>query len=160
MVKAHPLFEARSAPLSSLDARGFRILATLVCAGFAATGVLFTLMGAWPVLIFAGAEAVLVVAMLALYRKGAARSAELVTLSEGSIAVRRREGKRLESASFDPFWARLRWDGPRLLLGHREASIEIGRFLALEDKQDLARQLESALRAYRNPRFDNPQLRE
>ena len=160
MVKAHTLVEARSAPLSSLDARGFRILATLVGAAFAAMGVLFTLMGAWPVLIFAGAEAVLVVALLALYRQHAARSAELVTLHEGTIAVRRREGRRVESASFDPFWAKLRWEGPRLLLGHREETIEIGRFLTLEDKEDLARQLESALRSYRSPRFDNPQLRE
>jgi uncharacterized membrane protein len=160
MVKAHTLFEARSAPLSSLDARGFRILATLICAAFAATGVLFTLMGAWPVLIFAGAEAVLVVALLALYRQHAARSAELVMLHEGRITVRRREGRRIDSASFDPFWAKLRWEGPRLLLGHREASIEIGRFLTAEDKEDLARQLESALRSYRSPRFDNPQLRE
>lgn len=160
MVKAHTLFEARSAPLSSLNARGFRIVATLVCAACAAMGLLFTLMGAWPVLIFAGAEAALVVGLLALYRRHAARSAELVTLREGAIAVRRREGNRIESASFDPFWAKLRWEGPRLLLGHREASIEIGRFLTPEDKEDLARQLESALGAYRSPRFDNPQLRE
>ncbi len=159
MVKAHPLFEARSAPLNSLDARGFRIVATLLCAAFAAMGVLFTLMGAWPVLFFAGAEAVLVVGLLVIYRRHAARSAELVTLSQDAIAVRRREGTRLESASFDPFWAKLHWEGPRLLLGHRQEHIEIGRFLTLEDKEDLARHLEAALRDYRTPRFDNPQLR-
>lgn len=159
MVKAHPLFEAHSTPLNSLSARGFRIVAGILCGGFAFTGLLFTFMGAWPVLLFAGAEAVLVVAMLALYRQHAAHSAELVTLQAGSITVRRREGRRVEEARFDPFWARLRWEGPRLLLGHREASIEIGRFLATEDREDLAMQLEAALRAYREPRFDNPQLR-
>lgn len=159
MVKAHPLFEARSTPLNSLGERGFRIVAALVCVAFLGTGLFFTLMGAWPVLLFAGAETVLVLALLALYRRHAAHSAELVTLQAGAIWVRRREGKRVEEARFDPFWARLRWEGPRLLLGHRESSIEIGRFLAAEEREDLARQLDSALRAYREPRFDNPQLR-
>jgi len=160
MVKAHTLFEARSTPLNSLGERGFRIVAGLVCAGFLGTGLLFTLMGAWPVLFFAGAEAALVLAMLMAYRRHAARSAELVTLQAGLITVRRREGRRVEEARFDPFWAKLRWEGPKLLLGHRQSSIEIGRFLAPEEREDLARQLESALRAYREPRFDNPQLRD
>lgn len=160
MVKARTLFEARSAPLNSLGERAFRRFAVILCAAFLALGLLFTLMGAWPVLIFAGAEVALVVALMAAYRRRAAHSAELVILTEGRIAVRRREGRRLEDAAFDPFWVRLHWEGQRLLLGHRRDAIEIGRFLGHEDKQDLARQLENALRAYRAPVFDNPQLRD
>jgi len=160
MVKARTLFEARSAPLNSLSERAFRRFAVILCAAFLVLGLLFTLMGAWPVLIFAGAEVGLVVVLMSAYRRRAAHSAELVTLTEGRIVVRRRDGRRLEDAAFDPFWVRLHWDGPRLLLGHRRDAIEIGRFLGPDDKQDLARQLESALRNYRTPIFDNPQLRE
>lgn len=159
MVKAQTLFEARSRPLNSLDARGFRILAALVCAVFAGLGLFLALMGAWPVLIFMGAEAVLVLALFALYRRHAARSVEVVTLCPGAVTVRRREGSRLAEASFDPFWARLRWEGGRLLLGQRDQTIEIGRFLPPEEREELARALDTALRAYREPRFDNPQLR-
>ncbi len=159
MVKAQPLFEAYSTPLDSLGPRGFRILAWLVCGAFAGLGVLFTLMGAWPVLIFAGAEALLVLALVAVYRRRAARSAEWITLEDGRLTVRRREGMRQEAASFDPFWARLHWDGRRLLLAHRARRIEIGRFLAEEEKQELEAALDRALRAYREPRFENPQLR-
>jgi uncharacterized membrane protein len=159
MVKARTLFEARSAPLNSLGERGFRRFAIILCTGFLGLGLLFTAMGAWPVMIFVGAEVILVVALMSSYRHRAAHSAELVILTEGHISVRRRDGRRLEEAAFDPFWVKLHWDGPRLVLGHRRDTIEIGRFLGPDDKQDLARQLESALRAYRTPTFDNPQLR-
>lgn len=159
MPETPALFEARSAPLSSLDARGFRIFAGLLLLGFTFTGTVVTLMGAWPVTAFAGTEAVLLLGLMALYRRRARGSSETVTLLEGRLIIRRREGGRREEASFDPFWARLRWEGTKLLIGQRQRAIEIGRFLAPEEREDLARVLESALRRYREPVFDNPQLR-
>ncbi|MCU0887312.1 MAG: DUF2244 domain-containing protein [Rubritepida sp.] len=159
MVKARPFFEARTAPLDSLGARGFRIVAWLLGGAFAATGLLFTALGAWPVLIFAGAEALLVLGLLALYRHGAARDAEWVTLEGGALTVRRRHGRRVESLQLDPFWARLSWEGSRLLIGQRGRAIEVGRFLGPEERAAFARELEAALYRYRHPVFDNPQLR-
>nr|WP_314073351.1 DUF2244 domain-containing protein [uncultured Roseococcus sp.] len=154
------LFEARSAPLSSLDARGFRIVAGLLLLGFTIIGAAVIAMGAWPVTAFAGVETLLAIGMLALYRTWARGSAETVTLTEGRLAIRRREGRRHEEASFDPFWARLRWQGGRLYIGQRSEVIEIGRFLAPEERQDLARVLGDVLHRYREPIFDNPQLRD
>lgn len=158
----HPpvIFEARSAPLNSLGDAGFWIVAGILVAGFTFTGTVFTILGAWPVLVFAGAETMLVIGMLALYRSQARSSAETVTLIEGQLTIRRREGRRREAASFDPFWARLRWREERLFIAHRNAAIEIGRFLAPEERQDLAQSLEAVLLRYREPVFDNPQLRE
>jgi uncharacterized membrane protein len=161
MSESPALFEARSAPLQSLGTTGFRIVAGVLLAGFAFTGTVMSVLGAWPVLPFAGVEAALAIGLMALYRRRAGRSAELVVLVEGQLRVTRREGRRREEASFDPFWARLSWEGERrLFLGHRARRIEIGRFLAPEEKQELGRALEAALRHYRAPVFDNPQLRD
>jgi uncharacterized membrane protein len=41
----------------------------------------------------------------------------------------------------------------------RGRSVELGRFLSGEEKASLAVALGEALRGYRNPVFDNPQLR-
>lgn len=160
MVKARPLFEARMAPLDSLGPRGFRLVAGGLALAFALTGLLFAALGAWPVLLFAGGEAALVLGLLAAYRRGAARDCERVTLEEGRIEVRRHEGGRLEVLALDPFWARLDWDGRRLLLAHRGRAIEVGRFLGPEERAAFARELQAALHRYRHPVFDNPQLRD
>lgn len=159
MAKSPTLFEARSAPLNSLGDQGFWIVAGILVAGFTFTGTVFTLMGAWPVLAFAAVETAVVIGMLALYRSQARHSLETVTVTEGRITIRRREGKRREEASFDPFWARLRWQETRLFVGHRDSAIEIGRFLTPEERESLAQSLQAALTRYREPVFDNPQLR-
>lgn len=159
MLESPTLFEARSTPLNSLDLRGFRIVSGLLILAFTFSGTVFTLMGAWPVLAFAGAETLLVIGLLASYRRHAARSLETVTLSEGRLIIRRRDGKRREEASFDPFWARLRWEETRLFVAHRGAAIEIGRFLTPEEREELEQRLGAVLRRYREPIFDNPQLR-
>jgi uncharacterized membrane protein len=159
MPETPTIFEARSAPLNSMGDQGFRIVAGILLAGFTFTGTVFTILGAWPVLVFAGAETLLVIGMLALYRSQARSSAEIVTLASGQLTIRRREGRRREEARFDPFWARLRWEEGRLFIAHRGAGIEIGRFLTMEEREDLAQSLGEALRRYREPVFDNPQLR-
>jgi uncharacterized membrane protein len=159
MVKARTVFVARSAPLDSLGGRGFRILAWLLGMAFLGTGLLFAWMGAWPVLIFAGAEALLVLVLMAAYRNRAAASSETITLTEEEITVRRRQGRHLTEARFQPFWARVAWDGQRLHLTHRAQEVEIGLFLGPEEREALAEALTRALHAQRNPVFDNPQLR-
>lgn len=160
MPESPTLFEARSTPLNSLGARGYRILAGLLLLGFTFSGIVVTLMGAWPVTAFAGLELALVLGLLALYRVWARASGETVTLVEGRLTIRRRDGRKCEEASYDPFWARLRWEGTRLFIGQRRDVIEIGRFLGAEEREDLARVLETVLRQYREPVFDNPQLRD
>ncbi|MFN3447719.1 MAG: DUF2244 domain-containing protein [Roseococcus sp.] len=160
MVKARTLFVARSAPLDSLGPRGFRNLAWLIGALFAATGLLFALMGAWPVMVFVGAEALLVLVLMAAYRSGAARSSECITLTEEAITVLRRQGARVTEARFEPFWVRLVWEEGRLRLVHRGREVEIGLFLGPEEREALAEALGRALHALRHPVFDNPQLRD
>jgi uncharacterized membrane protein len=49
---------------------------------------------------------------------------------------------------------------PLLTLDARDFSEEVGRCLGEAEKRDLAAALDAALHRWRNPRFDNPQLRE
>jgi uncharacterized membrane protein len=158
------LFEARSAPLHALGGFGLRLVIAVLAAGFLLTGVLFALLGAWPVLVFAGAEGLGVILLLLLYRRHARRSVEVVTLTDRALTVRRREGSRVTEARFEPGWARLeRREAPdgtaRLFLAQRAAEVEVGKFLAAEERDEMEAALRDALRRLRNPVFDNPQLR-
>jgi uncharacterized membrane protein len=157
------MFEARSAPLHALDARGFRLVALVLLLGSGLTGLLFAWVGAWPVLIFTGAEGAAVVLLLGLYRRHARHSVEIVTLTGQEWHVRRREGRRVVERRLDPYWARLeRREGPggsaRLFLVHRQEAVEVGKFLAAEERDGLELALRAAMRRQREPRFRNPQL--
>jgi uncharacterized membrane protein len=150
------LFEAHSAPLHALTDSGVIWVAGLMLLGFTFTGLVFTLMGAWPVLAFAGLEGVGVVALLLMYRRHARTSGELVMLTERELLVRRRERGRVTEARFEPYWARLErreepGRTPRLFLVHRQREAEVGRYLAAEERDSLERALAAALRRWREP---------
>lgn len=153
------LFEAVTFPMRAMDDRGLLVVLGLLLLGFTFGGTAMTLLGAWPVTLFAGVELALVAGLLLLYRRHALASRECVTLTASRLTIHRREGRRLTEASFDPYWARLVWDEDRLLVAHRNRRAEIGRFLPPDEKRDFQKALEAALHRSRTPRFDNPQLR-
>jgi len=159
------LFEAVTTPPAGLSRAGMRVVVGAVLAALLAVSLLFAWLGAWPVLGFAGAEAVLVLALLALHRRGARRSVEILRLAEGRLTIRRTDWRgRREDYALDPYWTRLSLEErpgrvSALRLRHRAATIEIGVLLGEEQKRDLADALGAALRRYREPVFDNPQLR-
>lgn len=159
------LFEAISHPPAGLSARGMRWLAGMAVAGAGVPALLFTLLGAWPVLGFLGGEVVLVLGLVSLHRGWSRAAEEVVQLADGRLTVRRRDGRGgQEAADLDAYWARLEMEErpgavPVLRAVARGRSVEMGRFLSAEEKQSMAEALDSALRHYRTPRFDNPQLR-
>lgn len=162
--RASPLlFEAVSRPQQSLNRTGMRVVAAVLVLGFGLSGVLFALLGAWPVLGFAGAELALVLGLFLMHRAHARRCVERISLSDGSLRILRIDGPgRAHEAVLDPYWARVRLEEgatPRLIVGHRGRESEIGLYLNEDEKRDLARALGAALGRYREPRFDNPQLR-
>ena len=160
---AQPLiFQATSRPQQSLGGTGMKVMTLVLALGFGLSAVLFLILGAWPVLAFAGGELLLVLGLFALHRARAGRCIEQVSLDGGRLRIRRVDGSGPGLvAELDPYWARvlLSPDGGRLLVGHRQQKVEIGLFLNADEKRDLARALSQALRQYREPRFDNPQLR-
>jgi uncharacterized membrane protein len=155
------LFEAVTRPPAGLSARGMRWVCGLATTAAAVPAVAFALLGAWPILGFLGGEVVLVLGLLALHRQWQRGRRETVLLTGGRLRVIRRDRGREERAELEPYWARLALaPSGQLIATARGRSVEIGRYLAVEEKQALAEALDAALGRYRSPRFDNPQLRD
>ena len=160
------LFEATTLPPAGLSPRGVRILATAVIAASLTIGTIFAALGAWPIIGFTGAEAALVLGLLALHRRSSRRSMETLRLAGGQLVIRRTDWRgRREEIALDPYWIRMSLEErpgrvSALRLRHRSMVVEIGTLLGEEQKRDLAEALDDALRRYRTPVFDNPQLRE
>ena len=159
------LFEAVSAPGPGLSRRGMAWLCGLLGVGAAVPAVICLVLGAWPVLGFLGVEVGLALGLVALHRSWSRRAEEAVRLTEGRLWVVCADGRggRVEH-DLDPYWARVDLqdtsaDSAVLRLRSRGRSVDIGRYLTVAEKQDLARALREALARYRTPRFDNPQLR-
>jgi uncharacterized membrane protein len=156
------LFEAVSTPHRSFRPRGFLLLAGLALAWSFGGGAVFLAIGAWPVLPFLGVEVIGVLVLVVLHHRASARALEVVSLSAGRIRVRRTDarGRRVEAA-LDPYWTRVEWhERQGLALVQRGRRVAVGRFLSEEEQQELAGVLREALRRYREPVFDNPQLRD
>jgi len=156
------LFEAVSTPHRSLRPGAFLWLGALCILWALGGGVLFFLMGAWPVLPFLGVETTLVLLLVLLQHQWAGRAREVISLTPDQIVMRRVDGRgRREEASLNPYWVQVEWsERAGLALVQRNRRVEVGIFLSEEEKQDLAAALRRALAAYRQPVFDNPQLRD
>ncbi|MBX9701338.1 MAG: DUF2244 domain-containing protein [Acetobacteraceae bacterium] len=160
------MFEATTTPPAGLSPRAARLLGMGVVAASAAVGAFWTMMGAWPILGFVGAEAALVLTLLALHQRWSRRMSETLRLADGRITIRRTDWRgRREEVVLAAYWTRLSLDErpgrvSALMLRHRGGAIEVGGLLGEEQKRDLAEALADALRRYRAPVFDNPQLRD
>lgn len=158
------LFHAVCTPPRSLTPGGFKVLAALLGAFAAVTGLLFLALGAWPILPFLGIEVGFALALVALHRSGAARSAEVVILTPDRLTVSRTDARgRREEVVLDPYWARLTYAANPahagvLRIASRGRGTEIGRDLSAQEKRALHDALQAALSSARQPVFDNPQL--
>jgi uncharacterized membrane protein len=160
-----PLFEAICTPARSLGRRGMWVLSLALAGLSVLTGGLFLVLGAWPIIGFTGMEAALVLGLVALHRRWSARAQEVLVLTEARLTISRTDVRgRREELALDPYWTRLRLEErpgrvSLLVLRRRGEAIEIGRLLGEAQKRDLATALDDALRRWREPVFDNPQLR-
>ncbi len=159
------LFEAVVAPHRSLSRRGVVTLIACMAAGSLTVTSLMFLLGAWPVIGFNGADITLAAFLLWLNVR-AARARELVTLTDTALKITRTDihGKK-SSFSIQPYWLRVSLEErngtvPKLLITARGRRYEIARQLGEDPKRDLAAALSRALQQWRNPVFDNPQLRD
>jgi uncharacterized membrane protein len=158
-------FEAVVVPHRSLSRRGLRILiGSLLTLSLCSTTV-FWLLGAWPVAGFNGVEITLALVLLR-YNNRAARANEVILLSATAQRVVRTaaDGRRTEQ-EMSPAWLNVVVQDrpgrvPGLLLVSHGKSLEVGASLGEPEKLDLAEALRQALHRWRNPAFDNPQLRD
>ena len=144
-------FDAVLAPHRSLSPRGFLVLMAAVGAVSFITGIVFLLMGAWPVLGFCGLDVLLIyIAFKLNYR--AARLHETVRLTSDALVLRRvQPSGAQQSWQFNPYWVRLVVNSDRqterstLVLRSHGRDVLFGDFLPEEEKLDFARALRGAL---------------
>jgi uncharacterized membrane protein len=149
-------FRALLTPHRSLSPTGFVILMSAVCLVSFGTGLLFYLLGAWPVIGFMGLDVALIyVAFRLNYRAG--RLYELVDLKEDALTVTRVQpsGKE-QSWRFNPYWVRLKLE-PRvgrsseLSIVSHGTRLSFASFLSDHEREDFAEALLAALSAAKTP---------
>jgi uncharacterized membrane protein len=145
------IFSAVLTPHRSLGPTGFLIF-MLVLGGMSfATGIVFLLLGAWPVFGFLGLDVLLVYwAFRINYRSATAYEQVTVTASELTVRKVSHHG-RIRQWSMNPVWVRLDRDAheefgiERLFLVSRGRKLAIASFLGPQEKESFARALSAAL---------------
>ena len=144
------LFDAVLTPHRSLPPAGFRLLIGGLAALACLAGLIFLLVGAWPVLGFFGLD----IALLAFcfhmnYRQG--RRRERLRLTPDALTVERMSAAgRVEQVRLPPWWLRVEIDrsderpGPLTLATHGRRET-VGAFLAPWERVEVAEALRQAL---------------
>ena len=155
------LMDAVVYPHRSLSRTGFLILMSLICGCSFTIGLLFFLLGAWPVVGFLGLDVLVVyIAFRLNYR--AARAYEVLHLTRSRFEVTKVDARgRGRQATFEPTWLAVDMDDPpnrrsRLILRSHGKGLEIGGFLTPSEKLDLAWAIRRALKTASAPAFDAP----
>ncbi|HTJ58136.1 MAG TPA: DUF2244 domain-containing protein [Devosiaceae bacterium] len=153
--QARPLFAARLTPNRSMSPRGIKIVIGLLCCLALLPGLIFYLVGAWPVVGFMGLDVLgLYWALTYSFRDG--RRYEQVTLWADRLEVRQVSADGDEQTkTFNPQYVRLvidrdfdeRTTAIRLRSGEQE--VLVGAFLNPDDKASFSRAFGSALRKAR-----------
>ena len=160
-----PLFQAVVKPHRSLSRKAVMIVICCMLTGSLAVTSLMVLLGAWPVIGFNGADIALAIFLIWLNIR-AARAVELIILRPDALEITRTDFRgRQQHVALAPYWLNIVLEErqgtvPKLLLASRGGQTEIARQLGETEKRDLAAALTRALNHWRNPRFDNPQLRD
>ena len=145
------LFAARLTPHRSLSRTGFVLVMTVLGAVSFAAGMVFLLIGAWPVFGFFGLDVLLVYwAFRANYRAAAAYEDVVVMPSELRVRKVSHRGQVSEWA-LNPLWARLEYEIDeefglqRLYLVSRGRKLPIASFLPPAEKESFAAALAAAI---------------
>lgn len=149
-------------PHRSLGKTGFLILMAAICGCSFVVGLVFFLVGAWPVIGFLGLDVLIVyIAFRLNYR--AARAYETVRLSRSAFEVTHVDPKgHGRQTVLNPSWLSVDMDDPphrksRLIVRTHGRRLELGRFLTPAEKLDFARTLRRALSAARAAIFPTAQ---
>lgn len=146
-----PVFSAELHPYRSLGRNGHRIFFLIAGALSVAHMAVFMISGAWPVVMFFGADFLILFGAFWLNNR-AARAKEIVSLSRTNISIRKitPSGKETEYA-FNPFWARfLVSRKPKIGITAMHVrgngrETDVGTFLPLDDRERFASAFSGAL---------------
>lgn len=112
----------------------------------------FAVLGAWPILPFAGLE-LLALGIAFHYAAGHAGDYEQIEVSGDKVRVERQDRSRIARWEFNRYWVQVVLDErgrePRLALRSHGRELEVGRFLSGSRRIQLARQLRRFTNNYR-----------
>ena len=154
LVPAH--FSAVLTPNRALSPTGFMVLMAAICVVSFATGLMFFLMGAWPVIGFMGLDVLLIYIVFKLNFR-ALRLYETVDLSDDALTITRVDPSgRAQSWNFNPYWVRLNLEprigrSTQLSLASHGDRLVFASFLTDIEREDFANALTAALSAARSP---------
>jgi uncharacterized membrane protein len=146
-----PIFSAVLTPHRSLSRQGFAVLMLVLGLISFATGMVFFLAGAWPVLGFCGLDVLLIYwAFQVSYRR--AEAYEQVTVTPSELTVRKVSHRgRISEWTLNPLWVQLdrvvhaEFGIERLVLVSRGRRLAIAGFLGPQEKESFALALAAAL---------------
>jgi uncharacterized membrane protein len=151
-----PLFRAVLTPHRSLGPRGFMVLMGAICVVSFATGLLFYLLGAWPVIGFMGLDVLLIYVAFTLNFR-ALKLYETIDLTQDALTVTRvAPSGKAQSWSFNPYWVSLSLQerlgrSSELSLASHGKRLVFASFLTDAEREDFASALSSALAAAKSP---------
>ena len=156
------LFSALLTPHRSLSRNGFLVLMTFVILVSFAAGLVFLLMGAWPVLGFFGLD-ILVIYWAFRINFRDARASEEISVTPSELRVRRisHRGHVVEWV-LNPLWVQLdqkadpEFGIEKLYLLSRGRRVSIASFLGPDEKASFAKALTTALQAAKRGPSYNP----
>jgi uncharacterized membrane protein len=149
------LFSAILTPYRSLGGTGFLVLMSLVSVVSFAAGLVFFLLGAWPIIGFLGLDVLLVYAAFrANYRAAAAY--ESVTMTPSALTVRKVSHRgEVAEWTLNPVWVRLdrevheEFGIERLFVVSHGRRFPIAAFLGPHEKAEFALAFSAALQQAR-----------
>jgi len=155
------LFSALLTPHRSLNRTGFLVLMAFLSMISFAAGVVFLMLGAWPVFGFFGLDILAVYwAFKINFRTARAREEILVTPSKLRLRRVNHRGRAMEWV-LNPLWVQLdqveheEFGIEKLYLVSRGRSVSIGSFLGPDEKASFAKALRAALQdARRGPTYN------
>jgi uncharacterized membrane protein len=150
------LLDLTLAPHRSLDQRGLTIVMALISLVSFGAGLVFFLIGAWPVVGFLGLDVALIYVALKV-NLNRARASETLRLTDSALVIERvsHRGQR-RALTLQPYWLNVHLDDPpehhsHVWLRSHGRSVAVGMFLPPDERVVLADRLREALRRLREP---------
>jgi uncharacterized membrane protein len=138
--------------INSYSARGCGIVFGSLAGFSLLVAVVFSALGAWLILPFAGIEAMALYLAFSWVKRHAQDSESLVIRGD-AVALAVQEASQTRHYEFNRVWAKLvvgrdkQGQGLRLVLRSHGNDVEVGRYLDSGGRQRLARELKARLRA-------------
>lgn len=159
------LFFAKLAPHKSLDQRGFLVLILALAVCSFSIGLLFFVLGAWPVVGFLGLDVALIAFAIRWNMSGPQEYQE-IRVSRESVEIKfLKTQKEIGFETIQSYWVSVALQRPRgrasqVLLRSHGRSIEVGSFLSEPEKVELASALKAAIAQSRTDDFSSVSISE